>query len=247
MSTDANVSQKSALEFKSTSINIPTLLLINNNLEHIEHQVQQKVAQAPEFFKQSPLLIDLQEVNKKELPLNLRDIVGIIKTHRFIPVGIRGGNEEQQKAAYELNLPSLAVHVRQPPPNARKKVNIAPPAHNKDIEQPEQTTDGNKLILHPIRSGQRVYAKGDLIIAATVSAGSEIMAEGNIHVYGKLRGRALAGVQGHTQSRIFCFGLEAELISIAGNYKVSAELDDSLKDIPVQIYLDGQALVIKPI
>ncbi|KFI21097.1 septum site-determining protein MinC, partial [Nitrosococcus oceani] len=93
------------------------------------------------------------------------------------------------------------------------------------------------LITQPVRSGQRIYVSGDLIILAQVSAGAEIMAEGNIHVYNTLRGRALAGVQGNTNARIFCFDLQAELISIAGDYKTSEDLKGTVEKKPVQIYL----------
>jgi septum site-determining protein MinC len=103
------------------------------------------------------------------------------------------------------------------------------------------------MITHPVRSGQRIYSTGDLIILAQVSAGAEIMAEGNIHVYGSLRGRALAGVQGNTEARIFCSDLQAELISIAGNYKVSEDLNGTVLHQPVQIYLQNHTLVIKDI
>jgi septum site-determining protein MinC len=105
----------------------------------------------------------------------------------------------------------------------------------------------NKLITQPVRSGQRVYAKGDLIVTATVSAGAEIMAEGNIHVYGSLRGRALAGVLGNVDSRIFCSDLQAELISIAGIYQLSDDLSAETAHKPVQISLDKQTLIIKDI
>jgi septum site-determining protein MinC len=103
------------------------------------------------------------------------------------------------------------------------------------------------LITQPVRSGQRVYAHGDLIIMATVSPGAEILAEGNIHVYGSLRGRALAGVQGNPNARIFCSDLQAELISIAGNYKVSEDLKDDSRNKPVQVYLQDHTLIIKDI
>ncbi len=103
------------------------------------------------------------------------------------------------------------------------------------------------LITQPIRSGQRIYASGDLIILSQVSAGAEIMAEGNIHVYNTLRGRALAGVHGNTTARIFCFDLQAELISIAGDYKTSEDLNKQTYKNPVQIYLQNHALIIKEI
>jgi septum site-determining protein MinC len=115
-----------------------------------------------------------------------------------------------------------------------------------EIKQSEPLVE-NKLITQPVRSGQRVYAKGDLIVTATVSAGAEIMAEGNIHVYGTLRGRALAGVLGNVESRIFCSDLQAELISIAGIYQLSDDLSPETAHKPVQISLDNQTLIIKDI
>jgi septum site-determining protein MinC len=102
-------------------------------------------------------------------------------------------------------------------------------------------------ITSPIRSGQRIYSHGDLIVLAQVGAGAEILAEGNIHVYGTLRGRALAGVQGNTDARIFCSNLQAELISIAGNYKISDDIHGVVANTPVQIYLQKNTLIVKPI
>lgn len=93
----------------------------------------------------------------------------------------------------------------------------------------------------------RIYSSGDLIILSQVSAGAEIMAEGNIHVYNTLRGRALAGVHGNTAARIFCFDLQAELISIAGDYKTSEDLNKQTYNNPVQVYLQNHALIIKEI
>ncbi len=253
MSIDSSAPHKAALEFKSTSLNVPALILIHNDLRQIEHQLQEKIAQAPEFFKHSPLLVDLRELNKHELPIEVAALVDILRANKFLPIGIRGGTEAQNQSAIDMNLPVHSAHAtqavapnRQPPP---QPATINPQAVETEPEPKEAAASAieNKLITHPIRSGQRVYAKGDLIVTATVSAGAEIMAEGNIHVYGSLRGRALAGVQGDAASRIFCSDLQAELIAIAGNYKISDELDESIRSKPVQIYLQDQALIITPI
>ena len=105
---------------------------------------------------------------------------------------------------------------------------------------------GSRLITTPIRSGQQVYAQGgDLIIAASVSPGAELLADGNIHVYGTLRGRALAGINGNENARIFCYGLEAELVSIAGQYKVFEEHNE-LHHGPKQLFLRDGQLIISP-
>lgn len=236
---------RNVIEFKSTSLNVPILLLHGNDPKQIELQLQEKTAQAPEFFKHSPLLIDLQELNKQALPVDLPAIVELLKNNYFITIGIRGGNQEQNQIAIDLGLQAHAIHASQPTPGQQSAESKA----QKPTPKPQApaASSENKLITHPIRSGQQVYAKGDLIITATVSAGAEILAEGNIHIYGSLRGRALAGVQGDTNSRIFCSDLQAELISIAGNYKINDELDESVRNHPVQIYLQDQALIITPI
>ena len=94
--------------------------------------------------------------------------------------------------------------------------------------------------------GQRVYASGgDLVVLAQVSSGAEVMADGHIHVYAPLRGRALAGVKGNQEARIFCHNLQAELVSVAGHYRVSENIPPELKGMPVQIYLDHDVLRIE--
>lgn len=246
MSTDTSIMQKNALEFKSSSLNVPVLLLHSNDTKLIEQQLQEKIAQAPEFFKHSPLLIDLQQLNKLELPIDLPAIVNILRNNHFMLIGIRGGDKEQNHIAIELDLPIHSSHVSQTTVE-RPQPQVAPKTTPETTKTTEANKVENKLINTPIRSGQRVYAKGDLIVTATVSAGAEIMAEGNIHIYGSLRGRALAGVQGDENSRIFCSDLQAELISIAGNYKISDELDEAVRNHPVQIRLQDQALIITPI
>jgi septum site-determining protein MinC len=106
----------------------------------------------------------------------------------------------------------------------------------------------NRIVNHPIRSGQQIYAaEGDLIVLGTVSAGAEVIADGNIHVYGVLRGRALAGVKGDVEARIFCHSLEAELISIMGRYRISEQIDPTDRGKAVQIHLAEDRLVIEPL
>lgn len=248
MSIDPPNLKKTALEFKSTSLSIPVLLLANNQLADIDQQLAEKVIQAPEFFKNSPLLIDFQKLNSQGMPLDVEVIVNLVRSHGFMPIGIRGGNEAQNAQVLALNLPVHSSfsqnHTLTEKPVATKPAVLVvetPPA-TEAVQSLE-----NKLITQPIRSGQRVYAKGDLIVTATVSAGAEIMAEGNIHVYGSLRGRALAGVLGNVESRIFCADLQAELVSIAGIYKLKDDLSQFPAHKPVQISLEDQSLNLKPI
>ena len=236
-----------ALEFKSSTFSVPVLVLSSVDLGIIEQQLQEKINLAPEFFRNSPLVLDLQEINKQGLDINIAELTDLIRKAGLLPVGVRGGNVQQNKQVLELLIPVYSIHSGGVSAENKKQKTITPvqvpePKTDTDIDVAETT-----LITQPIRSGQRIYAAGDLVILAQVSAGAEIMAEGNIHVYNTLRGRALAGVRGNTEARIFCFDLQAELISIAGNYKVSEDLDDTVRNKPVQIYLQDQALIIKDI
>jgi len=234
------------LEFKSSTFSVPVLVISSDDLVVIEQQLQEKISLAPEFFKNSPLVLDLQEINKKGYDVDIAVLIGIIRKAGLFPIGIRGGNVQQNKQAIELFIPVYSIHSGGVAAEAQKQKTITPviPESQTDIDTDIITTT---LITQPIRSGQRIYAAGDLVVLAQVSAGAEIMAEGNIHVYNTLRGRALAGVQGNTEARIFCFDLQAELISIAGNYKISEDLDETVRNRPVQIYLQDQALIIKDI
>jgi septum site-determining protein MinC len=230
------------LEFKSSTFSVPVLSLANNDFILIEQSLNEKIKLAPEFFKHSPVIIDLSDVNKKQLALDFADLAAIIRKVGLFAIGIRGGNEEQQAQAISLGIPLNAA-----PTGEAKELKM----ESKSIKAPTEdfvTNDSTTVMLtKPVRSGQRVYSHGDLIVLAQVSAGAEILAEGNIHVYGALRGKALAGVQGNVEARIFCSDLQAELVSIAGNYKISDDIHGAVSNTPVQIYLQKNTLVVKPI
>ncbi|MGJ0484093.1 MAG: septum site-determining protein MinC [Methylomicrobium sp.] len=242
MSTDPKKTSSSqlVLEFKSSTFSVPVLVLFSNNLQNIEQQLQEKIGLAPEFFKNSPILLDLQELNKRDLDIGVADLIKLTRDLNLLPIGIRGGNALQNQQAVALGVPIHAAHGGSVPETPKTKTIVASP------EQSVQNEGASAmLITQPVRSGQRIYAHGDLIVLATVSSGTEIMAEGNIHVYGSLRGRALAGVQGNEKARIFCSDLQAELISIAGIYKVSEDLSKDFQHKPVQIYLQEHSLIIQ--
>lgn len=231
-------------EIKGGSIHLPILKLMSSDIEAVAVQLRQKIQQAPDFFRDAPVLIDLQDLHDAESALNLSQLGRIMRECALIPVGVRGGCERLRQAAGEAGLAVLAEgrHESSPPQPPRPE-----PAATAQAPVQAEPAIG-KLIDHPVRSGQRIYAAGgDLVVLAQVSAGAEIMADGNIHVYGALRGRALAGVQGNLHSRIFCMDLQAELIAIGGHYKVSENLDDSVRGKPVQIYLRDHSLIIEDI
>lgn len=236
--------QRSPIEFKSSSLTVPTLIVASDDINAITLQLKNKVKQAPDFFKYSPLLIDYHDLVERKLDLDLVALVKVLRKLEFNPIGIRGASDDRNKQAGHLKMTILSDHRSRNP----YKVPIPEPTNQAPPEtEVIKVVIETQLITLPVRSGQRVYSEGDLIITAPVSPGAEVMAEGNIHIYGTLRGRALAGVQGKTDSRIFCSALQAELISIAGNYQISEDIDSPFDDKPVQISLEENALIIHPL
>lgn len=253
MATDSKTDtyQRSVLEFKSSTLTVPVLVLAENDIAAIDTQLAIKIKQAPEFFKNSPVIIDVNKIIQKKIEIDLAAVIDLARNAGLQPIGIRGGNDYINQQTQALNMASLADERKQATGN--RKINVVEPISPPEPDQQEQAQNHNQqaadnnaeIISYPVRSGQRIYSTGDLIILAAVSAGAEIMAEGNIHVYGALRGRALAGVRGNEQSRIFCSNLQAELISIAGNYQVSENISDLERGKPVQVLLDNQKLIVK--
>ncbi|WP_292976052.1 septum site-determining protein MinC [Nitrosomonas sp.] len=238
------MNQSSVLDFRSGTFFAPILVLYSNDMEMISQRLQEKIADAPDFFKNSPVLFDLTELNERDIKIDVAALIALLRQLSFFPVGIRGGDSTQEKQALELTVPVDTGRSRGDIIFARTEV-------EKDVVPEIQIAAGKTahtpamMITQPVRSGQRVYAASDLVILAQVSAGAEIMAEGNIHVYNTLRGRALAGVQGDIQARLFCLDLQAELVSIAGIYKTSEDLREISGKKPVQVYLQNQALIIE--
>lgn len=169
-----------------------------------------------------------------------RALVEAVRWAGMLPVGIAKGAEEVEALAGALDLPLLALSRASARPAAETKAKPAAPV------KPEADT----TLIHqqPVRSGQRVYAKGrDLIVTTVVGAGAEVMADGCVHVYGVLRGRALAGARGNSAARVFCQEFRAELVSIAGVFRVFESLPPELEGKPVQAWLQGDDLHFAPI
>ena len=229
---------KPALELKGSLLTLMVLHLLEDDNEKIAEQLVNKVSKAPDFFKHAPVVIDLHAVQDDENDnIDLPRLVNLMRDSGLIPVALRGGNSQQHEAALGLNLGTL--------PDTKlvtKRRYLEPETVAVPIPQ------SSKVITQPIRSGQQVAAlQGDLVVLSAVSHGAEILAHRHIHIYGALRGRALAGVNGDTEARIFCQSLDAELISIAGQYQVNEDLPNNLRNKSVQIYLEEDALKIEPL
>jgi septum site-determining protein MinC len=227
-----------------TSFSACTILQITqNDIDQLSAQIPAAVQKAPNFFLGSPVVIDLEKVANAG-NIDFKRLKQILLTNNLVPVGVRGGSDEQLLDAVTAGIPRITVGFGKAPKAEPKAETDEIPQPIKDTMVPSTTTQSAKIVTTPIRSGMSVYAKdADLIVLASVSSGAELLADGNIH--GQLRGRALAGVQGDAQARIFCRSLEAELVAIAGYYLVKEEMQNFFADeATVQVYLENEQIKI---
>jgi septum site-determining protein MinC len=226
--------RQASFQLKGSLLSFTVLQLIENNLSTFATQLATLVKQTPNFFRHAPMIIDLEKLIDRHDIIDFDWIKAELTKYKMIPVGIRNGTPQHEEAAMAAGLGILAASKNESQKSSSAMADAALQSHIGKVQS------------QPVRSGQQIYSPhGDLIVITSVSAGAELIAHGHIHVYGPLRGRALAGVNGDTHARIFCQKLEAELISIAGFYK----LRDDIKlpkdaDNGVQIYLENEQLHI---
>jgi septum site-determining protein MinC len=231
-----NKERQTCFQFKASFAPCTILQLTRYDLDALEKQLAEAISRAPNFFIGSPVLIDLEKMQTFD-ELDLAKIKQILIASGLAPIGVRGGSEEQNTAAATAGLPLVNIGKATFNDSSKKKT-----------EAPV-VSPTTKIITTPIRSGMQVYAKGtDLIVVADVSSGAELLADGHIHVYGALRGRALAGVQGNKEARVFCRKLEAELVSIAGFYLTKEDIQvlPETQEM-IQIYLEAEQVRIRSV
>ena len=206
----------------------------------------EKVAHAPDFFRNAPLVLDVAAV-KAKAPDCLAGIVERLREHRVVPVGLQNGSPAWNDAAVALGLAIFGAggsSGSEQMPAERAPAQASGKAQGKASLSPPSGI----VVREPVRGGQQVVAPdGDLIVMAPVSAGAEVAAAGHIHVYAPLRGRAFAGMNGDERAMIFCEQLNAELLSIAGIHLVNEELDTRLLGKRVRAALDGERLKVEPL
>ena len=204
-----------------------------------ETELAQQIERSPRFFLNAPVVLDLKDAAEFIYEAEFAEAKEILRRRTLTLIGVQNAQPAQLEAATAAGLASFAPNApqasRRPPREPAPEA--AAPVHS--------TAAKTRLVTQPVRSGTQIYARGaDLIVTAAVSPGAEIIADGNIHVYGALRGRALAGAVGDVEARIFCSRLEAELVSIAGRYLVSEQLPPEQHGLRVQIALDDDRLTI---
>lgn len=231
-----NLLKSQAFKLKGSLYTLTVMYILDINRDLFEQQLVEVIAQAPRLFDRTPIVIDCSGVDTEQL--DLQAFCLCMREHGLIPVAIQGGNPLLETLAQCHGLAVLTTSSHSKPLRKTKAPEAEP------LARPARETIKSKLLTTPIRSGQQVVSQGsDLVIISSVSHGAELLSDGNIHVYGALRGRALAGIAGNKEARIFCQSLEAELVSIAGFYRLS----DAIGRVsgPCQIFLQNDHIQIE--
>ena len=242
-----------SFQLKGSALTVVVLALVEYDPKTLAVELKEKIDQAPHFFVNSPVLISLERLENPESCTTLiNDATGLIQICRMLdlqPLGFTAVPEVLLPSVHKTGLailPTPSERALKIPASAKAKPaeTVVETVVERVIEE-RLVQRTSRVITRPVRSGQQIYAEGaDLIVLAQVSEGAEVLADGHIHIYGSLRGRALAGVKGDESARIFCQSLEAELVSVAGNFILQDVLPKELFKKPVQISLKGEKVVV---
>lgn len=236
-------------DLRSTSLTLLALKLQTLDPALLEQDFSQQTAEAPGLFDQEAVVLDLAAVCHAVEPLCAAELLALVRRHGLLPVAARGGSPEQMAALLEAGLPEAEAAPRTPVEPAPAPAATAAPAAPVGAAATATVQVPTLVIERPLRSGQQVYARGgDLVVLAAVSFGAEAIADGSIHVYGPLRGRAIAGARGDASARIYSTCMEPQLIAIAGTYRTTdTPLADAVRGKAAFARLDGNALSVEPL
>lgn len=249
-----------AFEVKGTVSSLTVLRLRTADVDAIEADLVEKIRPFPQIFNGAPVVIDAAFLDGKPLPWEA--IARILRASKLVPVAAANvpAAETDPAVSAGFGIVQLGSRMRtlEPEPDAPAPVAAAGSSPVTVAETATDTATATVtatvtvleplLVAQPVRGGQVVYARGvDLVARAPVNAGAQVIADGCIHVWAPLRGRALAGAQGRKDARIFCLSLEAELVSVAGEYVLADEIPDALRGRPAQVFLDGERVRIAPL
>jgi septum site-determining protein MinC len=243
-----------AIELKGRMMLVSVMRLHTTEAGELDVALDARMGEAPDLMRDMPVVVDLEGLGPRPMT-DLLVLLERVRRHGFKLIGIHQGENATEPLAEASGLPLLvlggkaaaeaAPRPKAPEPRPPEPVAAEPPAAP---PAPPAVHTPTRLITHPVRSGQQIYARGgDLIVMGAVSAGAEILADGHIHVYGALRGRALAGVRGLVSATIFCRRLDAELVSIAGHYRISEDILDSERGENRLVTLSGETIHITEI
>lgn len=250
----AQVDYAQAGELKIGQVGIANLRVRTLDVDRLAAEMRERVQRAPQLFARAAVVLDFGGLTRAPDVATGRQLVDALREAGVLPVALAYGTSEIQALSEALGLPLLAKFRAQYERIDGPTLPAAPePARAERAATPAPapaapaTPNAPGLVQSaPVRSGQQVYADSrDLTVLSPVGAGAEVIADGSIHIYGALRGRALAGAQGFEGARIFCREFHAELVAIAGHYKVLEDIPPALRGKAVQVWLDGDQLRIE--
>lgn len=231
------------LELKSAALTLMAVVLKTADLDALADELEQRASVMPGLFDDEPVAIDLSAVRDADTAIDFEALLALLRRHRMRPLAVRGGNAEQTESA-------LAAGLLEAPEGAKPLREVPPPEVIERVVEVQLAPLPPLVVDKPLRSGQQVYARDrDLIVLALVSHGAEVMADGHVHVYAPLRGRAHAGKGGNADARIFCHRMEAQVLAIAGVHRTTDEPLPAgvTMGSAAMVRLDGDQLVIEPL
>lgn len=260
MSAASTLNYELAGDLKIGQVGIANLRVRTLDVERLGAEMRDRVARAPKLFERAAVIVDFGALPGTPDVATARALLVALRDAGVIPVALAYGSGENERLAVELGLPLLAkfraqyestntsagaTEVATARAETATKRPDAPVAASAAPTKANAPADIGMVHTAPIRSGQQIYAElCDLTVVGSVGAGAEVIADGSIHIYGALRGRALAGARDNDKARIFCREFHAELVAIAGHYKVMEDLPVDLRGKPVQIWLDNEQIHI---
>jgi septum site-determining protein MinC len=244
-------------DLKIGQVGIANLRVRTLDVARLVDEMRGRVQRAPRLFARAAVVLDFGGLSQAPDAATAQALIDGLRDAGVLPVALAYGTTEIERLSEQLGLPLLAKfrasyerdgEAEPAPAASAPRAKAAPAAEEPRPAAPAAAAPSAPGLIHasPVRSGQQIYAaQRDLSLLANVGAGAEVMADGSIHVYGPLRGRALAGAQGWEQARIFCREFHAELVAIAGHYKVLEDIPKDLRGKAVQVWLEGGELKIK--
>ncbi|MBB2486478.1 septum site-determining protein MinC [Mitsuaria sp. WAJ17] len=253
-------------ELRSASVAAFSLVLRSADLQALGQALQERLGDTPEVFNQDPVVLDLSQLpaapqaaddgqlslESAAVQLDFPELMALLRRFRMQAVAVSGATAEQLAAAQAAGLAEADVPAQRaesPRVETVVKEVVREVIVEREVPVPAAPSEASRTVIidKPLRSGQQVYAKGaDLVVMALVNHGAEVIADGNIHVYAPLRGKAIAGARGNAEARIFAASLEAELIAIAGIYRTTENpLPAEVLGKPAQVRLEGEKLVME--
>lgn len=250
-----NTPATAAFALRSAALTLVSVVLKTTDLARLAQELNERIGATPELFDNDPVAIDLTPLREATEVIDFAALIALLRQHRMLPIAAKGGNAAQMADALTAGLaeaPDGGVPTRAEPSASEAKAASTPAqdatAAASALQSPQQAVR-TLVIDKPLRSGQQVYAKGgDVVVLAAVNVGAEVIADGSIHVYAPLRGRAIAGAKGYEQARIFTTCMEAQLVSIAGTYRTTeVPWPPEVLGKPASVRLEGDKVFVEPL